>query len=702
MAYDQQGGRMSISPENSRRWFHLSFTKRWLFIAFAGLFLRTPVFSQTATQRDEGMLSFDELMNGRSNNQQPVVVDPARSNNAVRRPASQPPLSSTPRTFQEPAGNPFAPPETRLSLPAEVDSETPAAADLQFSSTKFDWIEHSTSIADLRFPTLKTLESGSSFLPPEEQEAYLDLINTISRQRALLMQRTAEERQSAIRPVAVWEEAFYQFANARRLAWDNGHLRKPEADERLNGMPDPFRHADPTTKELRNDADRPYSLLDDIRRFPTHFAGRPIVLYGRLSPGKLTHITDNPQTTQASGRGVREDFKEVLVHRSALRSFTDGAQIAVVDFQNVITPDEGKIRTEDWAGDSIGVLVKGWVVKDLNGYPLIYSESVRKLSAIPHFDLIRRNTFDRRRLQDEEKWLYYETLRQMELTTADQQKVIADFWLARRINQLMDEVGRKAASDVQALEKQLQSERITESEFARAKTTLQRSLAQRVSRYRAFRDAPQNFQTYVDMFQYPDAWHGQMVTLRGHVRHVVSYPGDETLFDGRTLHELWLFTDDSQNNPAVIVTPNLPADFPKDAEVIDSVSVTGCFFKRYVYGSQDAARMAPLLLAGRISWVPTTGQVATLVADGDLPADSSRAQRAAELAGKESGDSIALFVGLFVVLALMILWGRAQREERDRVRLRKRIDEAPEFESAQTGGYAIGLSDVNPGSDGLV
>lgn len=676
------------------------------------------------------MLPFDELMKlpGEGRSSGTDSLPPVESGNATRRPVTPAPQqefvpprtyreSQPPNPFSEPTGRPLdrrplegpfrgadqadgraGDPGRRL-LPAERETDDPGSVDLEFSALKFDWQNHSTSIADLRFPTLSEFEDGRSSLFPEEEEAYLDLVATVERQRALLIQRTSRERQSTVRPVAVWEEAFYQFANARRLAWENGHLRKPDSQDSLNGMADPFRNADPSVSQLRDDSSRPYSLLDDIRRFPEHFAGRPIVLYGRLSPGKLTRITDDPQTVQSSGRGVRDEFQEVLVHRSSLRSLADGAQIAVVDFRSVTTPDEGTIRTEDWAGDSVAVLVKGWVVKDWNGVPLIFSESVRKLSAIPHFELIRRNTFDRRRLQDEEKWLYYETLRQLELTTASQQKLIADFWLARRINQLKDDVGRKAKADLQALNDQLSESKITETQYRQGKTTLERSVAARVARYRQFRDHPEDFQTYVDMFQYPEAWHGQMVTLSGHVRHVVSYPGDETLFDGRMLHELWLFTDDSQHNPTVIITPTLPTDFPADAEVIDSVSVTGCFFKRYVYGSQDAARIAPLLLAGRISWVPTASQVATLVNEGNLDGDSPRAKRAEQLQGEQSGDSIALFVSLAVVLALMILWGRAQREERDRVRLRKRIDEVPEFESTQPGGYAIGLSDLPLGSN---
>ncbi len=109
---------------------------------------------------------------------------------------------------------------------------------------------------------------------------------------------------------------------------------------------------------------------------------------------------------------------------------------------------------------------------------------------------------------------------------------------------------------------------------------------------------------FADMFRNPQAYTGQLVSLRGHIRKVMSYPADENDFGVTTLHELWLFPADSQSNPVVVVCTELPADFPKDSEIIDNVSVTGYFFKVYGYQAQDAARGAPLILAHRPSWNP--------------------------------------------------------------------------------------------------
>ncbi|MFN9977924.1 MAG: hypothetical protein ACK58T_49260, partial [Phycisphaerae bacterium] len=142
----------------------------------------------------------------------------------------------------------------------------------------------------------------------------------------------------------------------------------------------------------------------------------------------------------------------------------------------------------------------------------------------------------------------------------------------------------------------------------------------RLAKQGRYLDDPSQFPTYVDVFQNASEWQGSLVSLRGHVRHVVSYPADEKMFPGQMLHELWLFTDDSQHNPAVIVTPTLPADFPTNADVVDRVFVTGCFFKMYVYRADKVHRVAPLILAGRVHWLPTDAQIRTLAKQGALPA----------------------------------------------------------------------------------
>ena len=565
----------------------------------------------------------------------------------------------------------------------------------------FDWSSQVTSVADLRFESSTSFLHGDAFLTPDEETAYIDLINAIAEQRRLLLQQAVDELDSNSRQVAKWEEAFYQFANARRLAWNNGHLRQREIPSELNtDLPDPFRDAAQPTMTDQQTADAPFVMLDDIARFPEDYVGRPVVLYGTFKASRTERLADElrPEATYSSQYIPQANRPQIQLLRGTLTSLKTGQPIAEVDTQGLMTPQSGTVGMSDWPSDSaIPVIVKGWVVKKWGTQPLIYCETLRQISPNPHRDMIRTNTADKRSIRDEEKWLYYETMKQLELIRPAVHKEIADLTLRQRIEQLMRQVQAKAEADFAALSGKLKAGSISESEYRTRKTSLQRQLGQRIARYRTYLKQPEDFQTYVDMFQYPDVWHGYLVTLHGHVRHVVSYPGDEMLYGGRMLHELWLYTDDSQHNPAVIVTANLPKDFPTEADVIDRVKVTGCCFKRYVYSSQDTDRIAPLILAGEIEWSPTIDQIQSLVADGHLAASAPLVARAAAMSGKEIGRTATFMICVFVVLVIMILWGRAQREERDRVRLRKRVNEVPEFENPELPDYPVALSDF--GSD---
>ncbi|MDG1896086.1 MAG: hypothetical protein P8J37_14380, partial [Fuerstiella sp.] len=541
------------------------------------------------------------------------------------------------------------------------------------------------------------------YLSPAEELAYLDLIAAIAHQRRLLLQQTSEISEDAglrasRRGVAAWEQAFYQYPDARRRAWENGHLRDRERPVDMpGGLPDPFRSRDTDSGTQVTDSDVRFDVLDDIARFPEEYVGRPIVIYGRFKAESIVRITPQQNSTVAVEPGFSDSAvrTEVRLLRGSLTSFDGLRPTALVDTSGLVTPSE-RIAYDDWRADAaVPVMVKGWVVKKMDGRPLVYCETMRQLSPIPHYDLVRQNSVDKQRLRDEEAWLYYETLRQLEVTSTSLQQDVAHEVLQQRIGSLMLAVNSKTDQDLRELERRLKSGSIDDATFRRQKTALQRQLDHRGARYRRYREDPESFQTYVDMFQHLDVWHGHLVTFEGHVRHMVSYAGDEKLFNGRPLHELWLFTDDSQHNPAVIVTPNLPDGFPLEAEALDRVKVTGCFFKRYVYGSQDATRIAPLILAGTVSWEPTVDQVQALVAAGHLSAESPQALRAAAYADTELGDTAMIFVSIFVVLTLMILWGRNQREERDRIRLRKRVSVAPEFENPQLAGYSLLLSDFN-------
>jgi hypothetical protein len=172
------------------------------------------------------------------------------------------------------------------------------------------------------------------------------------------------------------------------------------------------------------------------------------------------------------------------------------------------------------------------------------------------------------------------------------------------------------------------------------------------------------------------------------VRRVTSHEGDSAMFGGQPLHELWLFTDDSQHNPTVIVTPTLPDEFPRNADDIDSVTVTGCLFKMYVYRSQNESRLAPLLLAGRIDWKPTNDQILVLGDGGHMAKGSLLLATAKKNSGNPVSDTMLLLFGFIALLATMTVWGRVQRDRRERDRLKLLVDERPDFRQTSQDMYS--------------
>ena len=665
-----------------------------------------------AVHAQDDFPSFDTLMNPSGESELPPLPRNDRSSGSdTDEPNFDPDDSNLFERFRSPE---LAPAETMdfdrfepvTPLPESGTRRIPTPEpDVPTQSTGFDWRNYRTSVADLTTPAFAAFQHGNAFLTRDEEAAYLLLLKQIDQQRLALIRKSTQnavlrtvERPDINRPSfssvagrAEWETAFYQFAHVRRLAFQNGHLRAPEVPDTIGGLPNPFGQS--PSEELAPTQEAPYLQLTDINRYPEHYTGRPVVLYGRFAAESIFKPGADDQSVRRSESAIPgtrdyEDEPAVRLMRGTLTSLTGTSRLAVVDTRELLTPQSGALSPGQWPAEqpSIPVLVKGWVVKQWNDVPLVFCESMRLISPIPHFELIRRSTIDRSRLRDEEKWLYYETLTQLERSKDSAQREVAASVRKQRIDELMLQVRSEVDSQLKALGEELQAGSVTEDEYRRQKRSLERRLQRRVARYTRLGRHPEEFETYVDVFQHPEFWHGHLVSLSGHVRHVMSYPGDEVLFRGRMLHELWLFTDDSQHNPAVIVTPELPADFPTNADVIDSVHVTGCMFKRYVYDAQDSTRIAPLLLAGSIQWTPTVDQVQTLVEAGQLADSTSRAQQAAAIK-KGPGRTTVMVLCFMVIFVLMVLWGRAQREERDRVQLRKMVNDAPDFEESLVPGY---------------
>lgn len=153
---------------------------------------------------------------------------------------------------------------------------------------------------------------------------------------------------------------------------------------------------------------------------------------------------------------------------------------------------------------------------------------------------------------------------------------------------------------------------LRETSLKDQKQAAQFNLQQRRSEIKFYHDHPEReLPVFLDLFKNSDRYKGRLVTLTGRVRKLIHYPAaDDNQYGIKTLYEAWLFTDDSQQNPTVIicteVPPALKDGLPEGTDVIDHVTVTGYLFKMYVYNAQDTSRVAPLILAKQLEWNPRT------------------------------------------------------------------------------------------------
>lgn len=121
-----------------------------------------------------------------------------------------------------------------------------------------------------------------------------------------------------------------------------------------------------------------------------------------------------------------------------------------------------------------------------------------------------------------------------------------------------------------------------------------------------FRKPNADFPTFADLHRNPELYHGRLVTFRGHLRRLISSSAGENPHGLQQLHEAWLYADGAQQNPVVVVCTELPPNIPTGSDIlVDFVSVTGYFYKRYGYEDRSGKpRFAPLILAQRLEWVP--------------------------------------------------------------------------------------------------
>lgn len=572
-------------------------------------------------------------------------------------------------------------------LPPDSEGRFPVIRPRATADTAFDWTQQPVSIADIEIGRTWPFEHGEATLSEIETDAYVDIIRAIENKRT-----TPPQLADGMNVTSLWEASFYRYAQVRRQAWTNGTLKLHVT---TSDLADPFSSGSTisATDELSNVHEpKDYSLQIDMKAHPQDFIGRPIVIYGLFKPRGLRELQ--------AARSLEGEEQVYRLQTGLLRNLQDTETIAMIDAAAYVDSQSQTVPSSAWPATPIAipVVVKGWFIKRWKEQPLIYTDVLRILTPKPYDKYIQEYVVSKQPVSDDEGWMYYETLRQLQVTSGEVQSALALADQNQRVQELLDDAKQKASADLLSLENQLRSGKITREGDAKTagyealKRRLERQMELRVRRADQNLKSPQTFPMFVDLFDDPDRWQGHLVTLRGHVRRVSKYNGDTTLFDGQPLYELWLFPADSYHNPAVIVTPSIPQDFPVSGDLIDGVTVTGCFFKMYRYRGQEKIRPAPLLLAGRIEWNPTPEHVLKLVDAGYIPAEAPIVA-VARSQGRRVSDTVILIVGFIALMAAMTLWGRVQRDRRERKRLLSLVDEKPIFRQTPQELYSRSFAD---------
>jgi hypothetical protein len=108
--------------------------------------------------------------------------------------------------------------------------------------------------------------------------------------------------------------------------------------------------------------------------------------------------------------------------------------------------------------------------------------------------------------------------------------------------------------------------------------------------------------TFAQFLTAPADYRGELVHLHGAVKRLIQYEAGPNDYGIEQLYEAWLFTEDSFNNPYVVICTHIPEAMPM-GEVSERVRVAGFFFKNNAYNAGDVPRVAPMILAHRLVWL---------------------------------------------------------------------------------------------------
>lgn len=129
---------------------------------------------------------------------------------------------------------------------------------------------------------------------------------------------------------------------------------------------------------------------------------------------------------------------------------------------------------------------------------------------------------------------------------------------------------------------------------------------------------------FSQLLERPERHRGLPIHLQGTAKRILIHDDiAPELSPKLRLYEAWVFTDDSQGFPYVLVFEDAPKGLPGGNDVNELIAFDGYFLKLMAYQAGDLYRFAPMLI-GRVGWRPQAGKAAATTVLG-LPRETLRA-----------------------------------------------------------------------------
>jgi len=127
--------------------------------------------------------------------------------------------------------------------------------------------------------------------------------------------------------------------------------------------------------------------------------------------------------------------------------------------------------------------------------------------------------------------------------------------------------------------------------------------------------------SFVQLFSQPATYRGKLVQVSGTARLGYRTAWRHPRVGESGYYVLWLRPSDGANSPIAVYLLSLPDNFPPltdrqpgrpgGTELREEVTITGVFFKRWLYASGEGANLAPLVLGRITKWVPEPSEPAS-------------------------------------------------------------------------------------------